>query len=213
MTNNASHSSLFEQALNGLSGLKSRLVLPNTTEIIKTQMGDVMEQRRISLEKDYAQYCARAFVYGKRQGNKKLQGRAVQLLTEHIAEKGDEPAILLEYSTALLEYGRYSTKRLERENEELSQRLEQFKKSAALGDKFRGGQSHTLQAKQKRSFIEYIQKEQITLERISDLKQHMGGITRAVSGIEEISDTVLKGWYKEAMPHIKLKHGRPSVKK
>lgn len=209
MTNNASHSSLFEQALNGLSDLKSRLVLPNTTERIKTQMRDAMEQARISLEKNYVRYCARDFVYGKRKGDQKLQERAVQLLTERIAEKGDESAILLEYSTALLEYGRYSTERLE----QLSQRLEQFKESAALGDKFRGGQSHTLQAKQKRSFIEYIQKEQITLERISDLKQHMEGIARAVSGIEEISATVLKGWYKEAMPHIKLKHGRPLVKK
>lgn len=177
-------------------------------------------------KKNFAVYCARDYVLGLFSDDAEREALCADALETMLAFMElslDKAKCLEDYTAELCRYtqvARDDLKRAKENTQTLRHRLEEVQKELSVanergahGDKFRYGQRYTENAGQKRLFIEHIQEKQIVLERISDLEQHMEGIARAVSGIEKRDAITLKGWYKEAMPHIKFKQGRPPTKK
>ena len=86
---------------------------------------------------------------------------------------------------------------------------EKLQVSEEYGDKFRHGQRGTTNAQMKKMFIKHVCEHNIIIERITDLD--IQSMKKHISGLEGVTQTTRKKWYKEAMPHVTLKRG--AVKK
>ena len=104
---------------------------------------------------------------------------------------------------------RKSSKELGQLREQYRDTKEKLQVSEEYGDKFRHGQRGTTNAQMKKMFIKHVREHNIIIERITDLD--IQSMKKHISGLEGVTQTTRKKWYKEAMPHVTLKHG--AVKK
>ena len=183
-----------------------------SVERVRTDMLQTMADVPISFEANYVRFCARDFVYGVRTNDQELQEKSIQYLHKRIAEKGNESAILLEYSAALLEYGQCTVERLQRERDELTAKVVRLTPMAQHSKRFQNGRQFTKVAGQKKAFIKYVQEQNIRLNKMPELKDYPD-IYKHITGLEQVKPNTLKEWYKEAMPDVKLQQGRPTTKK